>query len=1051
MPLQNQFQKQPCRNSILILILLLAGSLTLVLNGYEHTLAQPASPIIINEFMASNGQTIADEDGDFEDWIELYNDGVQPITLVGYGLSDDPEQPFRWIFPDVIIAPGDYLLVWASGKDRTNPNQPLHTNFSISAAGEPLLLTYPDGTLLDQIGPLPVPRDISYGRQPDGSDNWYFFDQPTPDSSNNDSPAYTEILEPPHFSHQGGFFTQSFDLTISASDPDVTIIYTLDGSIPDLQNLDGRTYTYKNQYPENPGDPFGPFLTDSYQSFHYSHPLAITDRSHQPDKLTGKSSTFHLNPPYFPQEPVTKATVVRARTVKDGALPSRVATHTFFVLAEGRERYSLPVISLSMQEDALFDYYDGIYTAGIDGDAWRLANPDDPAPPWRVPANYTRRGVAWEYPVSVELFPIGSDVSAIQQDMGFRIHGGATRSVQIKTLRLYARAGYGDAYFHHPVFSDQPYTRYRRLLLRNSGNDFYQTYFRDAALQSIVSHLNFDTQAYQPAIVFINAEYWGIHNIRERYDRHYLARVYGVDSDNIDLLELDRVVVEGDTADYNDLIAYLLTHGVRDAQHYAVVQTRLDLENFRDYQIAQVYIGNQDWPENNIRYWRLKTAVYDPNAPYGHDGRWRWLMYDTDAAFQLANVGWNSLARASAGMQFNQQSTAVSTTSHLSLNSHVLYATYLPIINRPPPVIPPTFLLSELLTNETFKLDFINRFADLMNTIFLPEYVENTILAIQQNIAPEMPDHISRWRSPGSLAGWQGHVDEMIAYGHERPYHQRQHIRDQFDIAGDYTLTVNVSDPTHGYVRVNTIDLVASTPGVSSDPYPWSGIYFQGIPIELEAVPTPGYKFVGWDGLPGGTPALTTQTLVVDTAVTALFAEDLPLHYWHFNDLPTGAITAVAADHTLLDNATITYPGTGIGYMDRVNDGTSLNTQLGQPAGYGLRVRNPSTTRELHLTLPTTGHDNIILSYAAKRTDNGATHQTLYYRLSDESDWIQFDDSFTIPVDYALFTFDFSEMPEVNDNPQFAVRILFSGGNAAGSSGNNRFDNVTVTGSTLFD
>ena len=157
-----------------------------------------------------------------------------------------------------------------------------------------------------------------------------------------------------------------------------------------------------------------------------------------------------------------------------------------------------------MQEDALFDYYDGIYTAGIDGDAWRVANPDDPAPPWRVPANYTRRGVAWEYPVHVELFPKGLNVSAIQQDMGFRIHGGATRSVQIKTLRLYARAGYGDAYFNYPVFPDQTYSSYKRLLLRNSGNDFYQTYFRDAALQTLVAHLSFDTQAYEPAIVFIN-------------------------------------------------------------------------------------------------------------------------------------------------------------------------------------------------------------------------------------------------------------------------------------------------------------------------------------------------------------------------------------------------------------------------------------------------------------------------------------------------------------------------------------------------------------------
>jgi hypothetical protein len=137
----------------------------------------------LNEIMASNASTMADEDGDFEDWIEIFNPETYTINLAGYGLSDDYENPFRWVFPDVNIPAGGFLLVWASGKDRNNPQSELHTNFSISSAGEEVLLTHPSGERIDEIAPVPIPTHISYGRQPDGTGNWLFFAEPTPGSS----------------------------------------------------------------------------------------------------------------------------------------------------------------------------------------------------------------------------------------------------------------------------------------------------------------------------------------------------------------------------------------------------------------------------------------------------------------------------------------------------------------------------------------------------------------------------------------------------------------------------------------------------------------------------------------------------------------------------------------------------------------------------------------------------------------------------------------------------------------------------------------------------
>ena len=153
-------------------------------------------PVLINEIMASNGETIADEDGDYEDWIEFYNAGSEAINLAGYYLSDDDEDPLLWQFPDVVIPPQGFLLVWASGKDRTDGE--LHTNFKINREGEPLTLTLPDArTVVDRVEATIIPRDYSFGRLPDGGGAWNYLLLPNPGSSNVDSIGHT--LEPGYF------------------------------------------------------------------------------------------------------------------------------------------------------------------------------------------------------------------------------------------------------------------------------------------------------------------------------------------------------------------------------------------------------------------------------------------------------------------------------------------------------------------------------------------------------------------------------------------------------------------------------------------------------------------------------------------------------------------------------------------------------------------------------------------------------------------------------------------------------------------------------------
>ncbi len=982
--------------------------------------------VCINELMGSNETIIADNDGDYEDWVELWNHGEEAVSLEGWGLSDKASEPFRWVFPAVVLQPDQFMLVWCSKKDRAVAGAPLHTNFGISSSGEELFLTHPSGTLADMAPAIASQTDISVGRFPDGTGPWFFFDQPTPLAPNT-SPYYTEILAPPVFSMPGGFYSEGFDLLLTHPDPEVTVVYSLDGSEPDLGNLNGTVYQYKNSYRASPSNPEAPMLENSYQSHLYQAPLLIHDRSPEADKMSQMSSTYDYIPAYFPSNPVTKGMVVRAKAFKPNALASETITNTYFVFAEGRGRYQLPVVSFSVQEDLFFDYQNGIYTAGVDFDTWRASNPNSTA--IGSIGNWTRSGEEWEYPAHFELFETESNNAALSQRVGFRLHGGWSTLYSRKSLRLYARDIYGTSSFEHNIFKDQPYNSYKRIILRNSGNDYHRTQLKDATIQEICKNLHFDTQASQPSVLFVNGEYWGIHNIRERYDKHYLARVYGVDSENLDLLETYWDINEGDRVHFNAMMTYIRSHNLSNPAYFEHVSTLMDIENFMDYQIAEIFIRNHDWPGNNIKYWRLRTDSYQPNAPYGHDGRWRWLMYDTDGAFL------NSTESA--------DNTLIWATTHKSAHS--------------------TVILNGLLKNQGFKTAFINRFADLMNSHFIPAHMIEIIRKNKAVIAPEIPEQIVRWKVPTTQAQWNSFINWMIAFANNRPAHQRQHLRDFFDIPGDILVTLDVNDNEQGLVRINTIDICGETPGINEAPYPWGGIYFQGIPIEVEAKALPGYVFSHWEGDAEGTEPILTLTPDGDLYLKAVFTQSglsdaEIIHYWHFNSLPDGTLIAVASDYSARGTATITYPGTGDGYMDRrthraADPVSNLNLLMGQEPNQGavLRLRNPSDTRELIVEAPSTGFQTISGAYATSRTSNGATQQELYYSTNGGASWTQIGSTYSLPElpDWILRTFDISSDEAANNNENLMFRILFTGENTDNASGNDRLDNFSLHGIPL--
>jgi len=641
-------------------------------------------------------------------------------------------------------------------------------------------------------------------------------------------PNYASEVAGPEFSHESGFYEEGFALVLTTPEAGGKIFYSTDGSEPAIDEKQMAMGSTRE----------------------YTGPITVNNKSAGLNRLS-QIETSRIDD-YKPPENMFKAMVVRALVVGEDQRRSGVVTHTYFVEEGVKERFSLPVLSLTVAPVTLFDNRYGIYVPG------ELYQNDYPLNQLHNTANYTQRGLKWERPAYVELFdPSGKVVFA--QELGIRIHGRASRGYPQKSLRLYAREEYsGESAMQFDFFpglnerlNRLEVDKFETLILRTGGaGDMEDTMIADIIGQSLLENLQLDIQGNYPVIVFLNGEYWGIHNLRSRYDAGYFQNYYHIPTgDVVVLVGSESELYLGDPCDenlYTDMLRLIDEHydtnGYRtvstlaDAQAYAAMSELMDIENYIDYKISQIYPNKVDWLGNNILYWRKKAdgALPESGEMYGHDGKWRWMVIDMDSGFK--------------DRYFNSMENVTTEGSQ------------------------GTYLFRSLLQNEEFRRSFINRLADLLNTNFKTEVVLSKIDEVQQIYEPEMEEHILRWGMPGgSLADWRANVEEFREFARTRPEELRQQIADYFDLAGSAELRIR-TDPGKGYVRVNRLEIREGMVGIE-DPSNWAGVYFQGVPFTITAVPAEGYRFSHWEELKGGDPTALSQeiTLTGDLALTAVF------------------------------------------------------------------------------------------------------------------------------------------------------------------------------------
>ncbi|HOP04428.1 MAG TPA: CotH kinase family protein [Tenuifilaceae bacterium] len=977
--------------------------------------------LAINEVMPSNTAVLADEEGDFEDWIEIFNFGQTAINLNGYGISDDELAPYKWTFPSISIQPGEYMLVWASGKDRNIVGQPFHTNFNVNASGETIYLTDPDGNLVDEFPSVDVPTDYSYGKYPNGTGDWRFFVQATP-GSENIGPGYSVLLSPPVFSHPDGVYESPFSLTISTPDAGAKVYYTLDGSEPNVNST-------------------------LYQS-----PIVIESREGEPNDISMIPTNYDDNPgpPYYegwqpPLGEVFKINVVRAKVIHPDAPEAKTYTYSYIVDSEGSSRYTLPYFSLATHRDNLFDDEIGIYVPGYYD-------------------NMFQEGIEWERPANLSFFETGGKLG-FKEDIGIQLNGNTTRSRPRKSIRVCARSEYGNSWIKYPLFSNKPVEKYKRFILRNSGNDWDWAVFRDGFIQYLAKDFSVETQHYFPSILFINGEYWGIHNVRDKYEENYIESHYGIDEDEMTIMQNNSEYKFGNYAgvdQYNSMLSYINSNSMSNSANYQNVVSMMDVESFIDYELIHIYSMNTDWPGNNTLYWKYLRDGYDPDAPVGLDGRWRWMILDTDFGFLLPFYYVPGIEEGAA-------------------HNTLAMATEPDGPGWPNPSWS-TFLIRKLLENQEFKHKFINRYCDLLNTTFSYDHVLSVIDSISGILEPEMQEHVNRWRRPTSMTEWHSNVDVLRDFAAQRPAYQRQHIKQKFSLSSEVYVTINVSNEIHGHVKINSIDINPRTMGVSSHPYPWTGQYFKGIPIELEAIPQPGYQFSHWEGASSSTNSKITVNLSGDIEAIAHFTKvDNPMliHYWFFgtnipNDKP---LETIDATYDINELATLNFHSALNGYpfnssdpswrkasMERRNNPTNLNYRPEGNNGIpysesemrAIQIKQPFSgnggENTIILDVPTNGFEDIVLKFAVM-DEGAASGLRIDYSIADgEPSWSTsgVTSSYSISGSYQVVEVDFTGVAGVENNPNFKTRIRFSGNNLTADEGDRvTFNNISIDGAAL--
>lgn len=722
--------------------------------------------VYINELMSLNN-VVADEYGETDDWLEIYNDNDTGVMLEGIYISDDLADTTKWQFPDpIFISPKSFAMIWLDDTPEQGVN---HVPFKLSSGGETVFISQLQGdelVVLDEITFGSLSENVSYGRETDGEDSWVYFGNYTPNESNNGSDLFLNASI--DFSIEGGFYSSGTELTLSTNEPTAEIRYTIDGSLPDQNSPN-----YNN---------------------------AIT---------------------------LNSTTLVRARAFKPGYISS-LQKEEFYLIENTHE---LPVVQISIDPKYLWDEEEGMYITGENGITGNCSD--------FQPRNWNQD---WERPISIRYFEPNGD-EAFRLEAGIKIAGGCSRAFAMKPFNIFFR----DNKVEYPIFEQLDFQGFKRLKMRMSGNDHPLTMVRDASIHAMLyNQVDIDLMAYNPVVVYLNNEYWGFYGMREMFNKHYVEAHHGVDRDSIDLIKNPykySEIKEGDKVAWDELTDFIENNSLQDNLNFDVVNSKMDMNEFMNYNIAEMYAANYDWPANNVAVWRNRNG-----------GKFRWMFYDLDISSGFAQ--WSP-----SDAEFNAIDHATTINGDDWPNNQES-----------------TLFLRKIIQNQYFQNEFVQRTCTFGQTIFAPDRAEHFIDNLSAKVSSEIPGLIDKFNNPpsdwfmwnadpvgGNLGFWNFNLSKFKNFWEERLDNVLSNYENFFDFNGHYNLNINFDEITKGTVVFHTNEMKI--------PFQYNAKYFDDVPIFIKAIPKDGYYFWKWLET-GETTEVINFASSTDTVLTPLFLQN---------------------------------------------------------------------------------------------------------------------------------------------------------------------------------
>ncbi len=899
--------------------------------------------LCINEVSIRNWNQLPDHEYNYPSWIEIYNSGNQEVWLEDYALSDDSTKLHQWQLPSIYLAPKEYLVVYASGKDLNNSYQwetvvkaeeewryfspsreivstwkdndfddktwyvgkggfgygddddativqpkyalylrksfdivdkeairalTLHMDFDdafvaflngkeiarynigisgdfeafddrpkadgeaqLYQAGRPTEIDIPDerwksfikkgkNTLAIQAFNLEVSSDmsvipyLSVGLAPKDTGNYqetpYWWNRPTNVFHTNFKLKPKETV---YLTNKNKKVVSQATLQKTLPDysqgryPDGSDQWVLlEKSTPSQTNLSDDIVTCINDAPK---------LNVKSGFYQQTQKVKLTQKPPKKVKvryeLGGKIPTEKS--PVLKRRGIklaqTEIVTIRAFNKKCG--PSKWKSYAYFV---NEIKPTLPVVSIVTPPKNLWSDEQGIYVDGLDGEK-------------EFPYYNSNYWKDWEVPVHMQYFDKG-DTLDFEQTVGLEINGGGSRTNAMKSLRLSAKSDYGKSKMKYPFFKDKDLTTYRRILLKNAGQNFNRTHLTDAFFHRLVRDLGtLEIQSAQPCVVYFNGEYMGVHQMREKFGRHYLQDNFDIPEDSMVILGgSGHVAIHNDDKTFFKFLKFVGTNDMTKDANYKRVSNTFDLRNFCDYFIANIFGDNEDWKRiNNVKIWR---------SPLKHKDHWRFFFVDLDLTF---------------GERSNYKNDRL---GYVLKDNFYYYRAF-----------------QKLVENPNFRRFFLLRYFDLLNTTFTPQNMKEVLAEFKNEMEPEMERHFEKWSEEGSYEEWKDYYlgKRLNKFMERRPDYCFQHLQEHFDLGEKQRVKVDMVPKGSGTLKFNTMILDTTL----------VGYYPEGMTVSVIPEAKPGYRFNNWEinGEPiSNNKGKIRQKITGKTRIRAVFFKD---------------------------------------------------------------------------------------------------------------------------------------------------------------------------------